>query len=67
MFGIEATADACVAVKEGRLAGTVFQDAAGQGKKAVEVALQIAKKEKVEKIIFIPYLPVDKTNVDKYL
>jgi len=67
VFGIDATADACVAVKEGRLAGTVFQDAAGQGKKAVEVALQIAKKEKVEKIIFIPYLPVDKTNVDKYL
>jgi len=67
VFGIDATADACVAVKEGRLAGTVFQDAAGQGKKAVEVALQIAKKEKVEKTIFIPYLPVDKTNVDKYL
>ncbi|GAB1482611.1 sugar ABC transporter substrate-binding protein [Treponema sp.] len=67
VFGIDATADACAAVKEGRLAGTVFQDAAGQGKKAVEVAQQIARGEKVDKIIFIPYLPVDKSNVDKYL
>jgi len=67
VFGIDATADACVAVQEGRLSGTVFQDAAGQGKKAVEVAQQIAMGEKVEKIIFIPYLPVDKSNVANYL
>lgn len=67
VFGIDATKDACVAVKDGRLSGTVFQDAAGQGKKAVEVAVQIAAGEKVPKTIFIPYLPVDKSNVDQYL
>jgi ABC-type sugar transport system substrate-binding protein len=67
VFGIDATEDASKAVKEGRLAGTVFQDAAGQGRRAVDVAVQIAKGEAVPKTIFIPYLPVDKSNVDQYL
>ena len=66
VYGIDATQDAAAAVKAGRLMGTVFQDAAGQGKKAIDVAVQIAKGQKVDKLTFVPYLPVDKGNVDKY-
>jgi ABC-type sugar transport system substrate-binding protein len=66
VYGIDATQDAVAAVKAGRLMGTVFQDAAGQGKKAIDVAVQIAKGQKVDKLTFVPYLPVDKSNVAKY-
>ena len=67
VFGIDATEDALNAIKDGRLDGTVFQDAAGQGKKAVEVAVQIAQGEDIDDVIFIPYLPVDESNYKEYM
>lgn len=66
VFGIDATEDAKNSIKDGRLVGTVFQDAVGQGRMAMDVALQIANGEEVDDFIFIPYLPVDSTNVDQY-
>ncbi len=66
VFGIDATEDAQAAIEAGRLAGTVFQDAVGQGRMAMDVALQIANGESVEDVIFIPYLPVDASNVADY-
>jgi ABC-type sugar transport system substrate-binding protein len=66
VFGIDATDDAKAAIKAGRLAGTVFQDAVGQGRMAIDVAVQIANGEEVDPVIFIPYLPVDESNVDEY-
>ncbi|MCF7929694.1 MAG: substrate-binding domain-containing protein [Spirochaetales bacterium] len=67
VYGIDATIDALNAIKDGRLDGTVFQDAEGQGRKAIEVAVQIANGESVDDQIFIPYLPVDDSNVEEYL
>jgi inositol transport system substrate-binding protein len=67
VYGIDATEDALNAIKDARLDGTVFQDAAGQGKKAVEVAVQIANGEQVDDYIFIPYLPVDESNYQDYM
>lgn len=66
VFGIDATDDAKAAIEAGRLAGTVFQDAVGQGRMAMDVALRIANGENVDDVIFIPYLPVDASNVDEY-
>jgi len=63
VYGIDATTDAKKAIEEGRLMGTVFQDAAGQGRMSIDVALQIANGESVDDIIFIPYLPVTKANL----
>jgi inositol transport system substrate-binding protein len=67
VYGIDATEDALNAIKDGRLDGTVFQDAAGQGKKAVEVAVDIAQGKEVDDVIFIPYLPVDESNYKEYM
>lgn len=65
LAGIDAIADALGAVKAGRLDATVFQDAKGQGRTAVEVALKIARKEPFEKETFIPFQLVTKENADQ--
>ncbi len=52
--GVDATQDALAAMKAGDLKVTVFQDAAGQGKGAVDTALQIAKGDKVDTKVYIP-------------
>lgn len=67
VVSVDAIADALQAVKDGRLDATVFQDAKGQGGKAVETALQIIKKQPFEKHVFIPFQLVTRDNVGQYL
>ena len=66
VVGVDAIADAVQAVKAGRLDATVFQDASGQGRTAVELAAKVAKKEPFEKETFIPFQLVTKENVDRF-
>ena len=49
VVSIDAIADALQAVKDGRLDATVYQDAKGQGAGAIDMAIQLIKKEPVEK------------------
>jgi inositol transport system substrate-binding protein len=65
--GVDATQDALAAMKAGDLKVTVFQDAAGQGKGAVDTALKITKGEKVDTKVYIPFKLVTPANVDEYL
>lgn len=68
VVSIDAIADALQAVKDGRLDATVYQDAKGQGAGAVDLAIQLIKKEPVEKKeIFIPFQLVTKENVNGFL
>ncbi|WP_277630623.1 substrate-binding domain-containing protein [Atopococcus tabaci] len=68
LIGMDAVADALTAVKEGKLAGTVFQDAVGQGSAAVDVMDQVLKGEAPEEqAIFVPYELITAENVDKYM
>lgn len=68
VVSIDAIADALQAVKDGRLDATVFQDAKGQGAGAVNIALQLIKKEPVEKKeVLIPFQLVTKENVDGFM
>ena len=67
VFGIDAISEALQAVKSGKMKGTVFQDAKSQGTDAIDVAYKIARKEKVEKTIYIPYVLLTNENLDKYL
>lgn len=55
VVSIDAIPDALAAVKKGTLNATVFQNAAEQGSKAVETALKLIKKEKVEEKVIIPF------------
>ena len=64
---VDAIKDACVAIKDGKMAATVYQDAAAEGALAVDIAVALAKGEKVEKDNLIEMIVVNKDNVDKYL
>jgi inositol transport system substrate-binding protein len=64
--GIDATQDALAAMAAGDLDVTVFQDAAGQGKGSVDAALKLAKGEKVETKVYIPFQLVTPANIADY-
>jgi len=65
--GIDATQDALASMKSGDLKVTVFQDAAGQGKGAVDAALALAAGKPVEKKVYIPFLLVTPANMDQFI
>lgn len=64
--GVDATQDALAAMAAGDLDVTVFQNAAGQGKGSVDAALKLAKGEKVDAKVYIPFELVTPANLDKY-
>jgi ABC-type sugar transport system substrate-binding protein len=61
--GIDATQEALAAMKAGDLDVTVFQDAAGQGAGAVGAAIALAKGEKVDAKVWIPFQLVTPANM----
>ena len=65
--GVDATQDALASMKAGDLKVTVFQDAAGQGKGAVDAALALAKGKPVEKKVYIPFQLVTPANMDQFM
>jgi inositol transport system substrate-binding protein len=65
--GVDATQDALAAMKAGDLDVTVFQNAAAQGSGSVDTALKLAKGEKVETLVWVPFELVTPDNMDKYL
>ncbi len=64
--GIDATQDALASMAAGDLDVSVFQNAAGQGKGAVDAALKIAKGETVEKKGYVPFELVTPENLKTY-
>ena len=65
--GIDATADGLAAVQSGDLYVTVFQNAKGQGKGAVDSALSLTKGERVPSVVDVPFEKITKDNYKKYL
>ena len=61
--GVDATQDALAAMAAGDLDVTVFQDAAGQGKGSVDAALKLAKGEKIDTKVYIPFQLVTPANI----
>ena len=64
--GVDATQDALAAMAAGDLDATVFQNAAGQGAGALDAALKLAKGEKVDKKVYIPFELVTPENLANY-
>jgi inositol transport system substrate-binding protein len=64
--GVDATADALDYMEQGLLDVTVFQDAKGQGRGALDAALKLAKGEKVEQFTMIPYELVTPKNMAEF-
>jgi len=65
--GIDGTADALAAMESGDLAVTVYQDAKGQGKGAVEAAIKLAHGQPVEKNVWIPFELVTRENYKQFM
>ncbi|MGG1396504.1 sugar ABC transporter substrate-binding protein [Bacillus salipaludis] len=66
--GIDGTIDALKYVKDGKLNVTAFQDAFGQGKGAIEAAIDAVKGKKLKNnFINIPFQLVTKDNVDEFI
>ena len=65
--GIDGTAEALQAVKDGQMAQTVLQDAPGQGAAAVDVIKTYMAGEKPDAEVLVPYVYVTAENVDEYL
>jgi inositol transport system substrate-binding protein len=65
--GVDATQDALASMKAGDLKATVFQDAAGQGKGAVDAALSLAAGKSVEKKVYIPFQLVTPANMADFM
>lgn len=66
IVGVDAIPDALQAVKEGKLDATVFQDAEGQGKLAVDLAIKIINNESIARTYYIPFRLVTKENISQY-
>lgn len=64
--GIDATQDALLAMAAGELDVTVFQDAAGQGKGALDAALALARGEAVDQKVYIPFQLVTPDNMQDF-
>jgi ABC-type sugar transport system, periplasmic component len=62
--GIDCISDALKAVKDGKLACTVFQDAYGQAQQVVDATYNTLNGKTVEKYYEVPYQLVTKDNVD---
>ena len=74
--GVDATADGCASIQAGEMYMTVLQDAAGQGAAAVSACAALAKGKSISlvdgatedlKYIWVPFVPVDSSNVSSYL
>ena len=65
--GVDATQEALAYMKAGDLDVTVFQDAFGQGSGAVDAAIKLAKGEKIESKVWIPFQLVTPENMDQYI
>jgi len=67
VYGIDGDVDCLIAVRDGKIKGTVFQDAKAQAETAAKYVMMAVKGEKVPKLTAIPFLAVTKSNVDQFL
>jgi ABC-type sugar transport system substrate-binding protein len=65
--GVDATQDGLAAMKAGEMKVTVFQDAAAQGRGAVDAAMGLMGKRPVPSRVWVPFELVTAANLDKYL
>lgn len=66
VMGIDGSADGLAAVEDGSVTATVFQDAVGQGRAAIETAKKVLDGETVPKVVDLPFELVTKENLSDY-
>jgi inositol transport system substrate-binding protein len=66
VMGVDAIPDARTAVRNGTLAATVLQDAAGQGRGAAEIAVNALTNKSQPAIKWVPFVYIDKKNISQF-
>lgn len=67
VVGVDATLDALEAMKDGKLDGTVYQSATGQGTEAVKTMVAAVEGTLTETMVWVPYEPVTPDVVDEFI
>jgi inositol transport system substrate-binding protein len=67
VFGIDGDMDALLAVKDGRLKGTVFHNAQEIAQTLYQCILKLKTYDTVDPTYLIPFEPVTQQNADKYI
>ena len=76
VMGVDATAEGCESIKKGDMSFTVYQSGSGQGRKAVEMAIELMNNgtgKNIEGItkdglyVWVPFESVDSNNVSDYI
>ncbi|MCR4634185.1 MAG: galactose ABC transporter substrate-binding protein [Erysipelotrichaceae bacterium] len=68
LVGVDAIPEACEAVKNGEMTGTVLNDDLGQATAACESLLKMLGGETItNKVNYVPYVMVTSANVDQYI
>jgi inositol transport system substrate-binding protein len=65
--GVDATPDALAELAKGTLAVTVFQNARGQARGAVDAAVKLSRGEKIDSFVWIPFELVTRDNYKAFL
>lgn len=65
--GVDATPDALAELAKGTLAVTVFQNARGQARGAVDAAVKLSRGESVDSFVWIPFELVTRENYKAFL
>lgn len=66
VIGIDGIPDALKAVKEGRMAASILDNAPVEGARALEVAVGLLEGKTFQKKELLDYVFIDKSNVDQY-
>ncbi|WEM44173.1 sugar ABC transporter substrate-binding protein (plasmid) [Photobacterium sp. DA100] len=66
VVGVDATPDGIMAIQQGALDATVFQDGVGQARGALDAAMNAINKQPQEKITWIPAELVTKDNLAEF-
>lgn len=65
--GVDATPDALAELAKGTLAVTVFQNARGQARGAVDAAVKLSRGETIDSFVWIPFELVTRENYKSFL
>lgn len=67
LYGLDATSEGLKAVKEGKMAATIYVDAHAEIEKAFEMLEDVKAGKEVDKEYIVPAVLVTKDNVDEYM
>jgi ABC-type sugar transport system substrate-binding protein len=67
VIGVDGNINALKMIKSGDLEASIYQDGVGQISKGIELLIELVKGNPIPKTTMIPFVLVDKSNIDKYL